>query len=553
MNVTQDFPNPNKIQVEMTEKEFLGSETITAEASLLTATATTKSTIAPGTQQKFFGFKHGKYYQIDSIEPQFNDAQTIFELERNGVPFYAERNQNLVVIVNGVIQVNKTAYSAQDNILVFNEAPSTGSECIILYFYGLDPERVLLGYNIEPLGTFKKFFKLTVDQQVVIPTEGAQVWVSTDPQGGNHPMFSHLLEVEFTNSPGLLEHRTFCLWRMLQHRRSTGKVERSVSLEIEALPSLLDLQVLAVEELVNSDLREKLFNRQDRIKSNLKPGDLIQIDGEADTRSIVRAAKEALVTSGYDSDTTVDSFFRSYEYEVVINVGPYSGQIEGQGAQAVARIDAEVKFHTLVSSRQAGVEFLNGDVIRQHQDQNDPTTPVIWSGTVKNYAASRKTIELYSNYIDGSPYTDPTNGFRIGEKIHIENVAGTTAVLLEYGQPGSVNSVVLSKRDNTAYYDSNKNWLQDNIWNNGADLLGGSFVPQAVDANDKPSHADFSSSLYDHQLQAQISSNYREPPVMIFRSLSLLWTVMEILLVHLQVVVLEQTLSLFAARLLILS
>ena len=187
MNVTQDFPNPNKIQVEMTEKEFLAPETITAEASLLTATATTKSTIAPGTQQKFFGFKHGKYYQIDSIELQFNDAQTIFELERNGVPFYAERNQNLVVIVNGVIQVNKTAYSAQDNILVFNEAPSTGSECIILYFYGLDPERVLLGYNIEPLGTFKKFFKLTVDQQVVIPTEGAQVWVSTDPQGGNHP------------------------------------------------------------------------------------------------------------------------------------------------------------------------------------------------------------------------------------------------------------------------------------------------------------------------------------------------------------------------------
>ena len=146
----------------------------------------------------------------------------------------------------------------------------------------------------------------------------------------------------------------------------------------------------------------------------------------------------------------------------------------------VARIDAEVKFHTLVSSRQEGVEFLNGDVIRQHQDQNDPTTPVIWSGTVKNYAASRKTIELYSNYIDGSPYTDPTNGFRIGEKIHIENVAGTTAVLLEYGQPGSVNSVVLSKRDNTAYYDSNKNWLQDNIWNNGADLLGGSFVPQLL-------------------------------------------------------------------------
>ena len=519
LNVTQDFPNPNKIQVEMTEKEFLAPETITAEASLLTATATTKSTIAPGTQQKFFGFKHGKYYKIDSIEAQFNDAQTIFELERNGVPFYAERNQNLVVIVNGVIQVNKTAYSAQDNILVFNEAPSAGSECIILYFYGLDPERVLLGYNIEPLGTFKKFFKLTVDQQVVIPTEGAQVWVSTDPQGVNHPYVQSFARGRIYKqswTPGA-QNILFVEDVTAQKINWEGGTI-SITRDRGASPSLLDLQVLAVEELVNSDLREKLFNRQDRIKSNLKPGDLIQIDGEADTRSIVRAAKEALVTSGYDSDTTVDSFFRSYEYEVVINVGPYSGQIEGQGAQAVARIDAEVKFHTLVSSRQAGVEFLNGDVIRQHQDQNDPTSPVIWSATVKNYASSRKTIELYSNYIDGSPYTDPTNGFRIGEKIHIENVAGTTAVLLEYGQPGSVNSVVLSKRDNTAYYDSNKNWLQDNIWNNGADLLGGSFVPQAADANDKPSHADFSSSLYAHQLQPQISSNYREPPVMIFRS-----------------------------------
>ena len=57
------------------------------------------------------------------------------------------------------MQVNREAYTAVDNIIVFNEAPATGSSCFVLYFYGLDPERVLIGYNIEPPGTFKKFFK----------------------------------------------------------------------------------------------------------------------------------------------------------------------------------------------------------------------------------------------------------------------------------------------------------------------------------------------------------------------------------------------------------
>ena len=94
LTVTQDFPNPNRIQVEMSKKEFLQGEDIQSEA-LLTATVQSVESIDPGIQQKFFAFKHGKYYKLDSIESQFNDAQTIFELERDGVPFYAEEIRTL--------------------------------------------------------------------------------------------------------------------------------------------------------------------------------------------------------------------------------------------------------------------------------------------------------------------------------------------------------------------------------------------------------------------------------------------------------------------------
>ena len=134
-SVTQDFPNPNRIQVEMSKNEFVGGETITSEASLLTANIASVSSIAPGIQQKFFGFKQGKYYKLDSVEAQFNDAQTIFELERNGVPFYAERSQNIVIFLNGVMQVNRDAYRVEDNLIVFTEPPATGSACFILYLW----------------------------------------------------------------------------------------------------------------------------------------------------------------------------------------------------------------------------------------------------------------------------------------------------------------------------------------------------------------------------------------------------------------------------------
>ena len=163
------------------------------------------------------------------------------------------------------------------------------------------------------------------------------------------------------------------------------------------------------------------------------------------------------MTSGYDSDTSGDvaSFFRSYEYEVVLNVGPYSGQIEGFGAQAIAKIDAEIRFHTLTSSRQEDLEFLPGDVVVQYQDQNDTSSPVIWSGTVKEYSRKRSTIGFRSEYIDGSPYTDPSEtAFRPGERIYVDNVPSTNAIAIQYLKPGGVNSIVLTKRDNTAYYES---------------------------------------------------------------------------------------------------
>ena len=522
-SVTQDFPNPNRIQVEMSKNEFVGGETITSEASLLTANVASVSSIAPGIQQKFFGFKQGKYYKLDSVEAQFNDAQTIFELERNGVPFYAERSQNVVIFLNGVMQVNRDAYRVEDNLVVFTEPPATGSACFILYFYGLDPERVLLGFNIEPPGTFKKFFKLTLDQQILLPLEGAECWISTEPVTGTTREYPYSFArgriYKQSWTPG--QQNILFVEGVTAQKQNWLNGTLSVTRDRGASPSIIDLQIIGVEESVNDSLREKLFNRQDRVTSNLTSGDLIQIDGEADTRSIVRAAREALVTSGYDSDTSgnVASFFRSYEYEVVLNVGPYSGQIEGTGAQAIARIDAEVRFHTLTSSRQEGVEFLPGDIVVQYQDQNDTSSPVVWQGEVKSYSASRKTIEFRSEYIDGNPYTDPSaTDFRPGERIYVDNVSSTNAVAIQYLKAGGVNSVVLTKRDNSAYYESYREWHQANIKNKGENLLGGSFVPKNASANDEPGHYDFSSSLYDDQLQPQTSINYREPPVMIFRS-----------------------------------
>tara|TARA_Y100000361_G_scaffold69963_2_gene61763 strand:- start:512 stop:12706 length:12195 start_codon:yes stop_codon:yes gene_type:complete len=520
LSVTEDFPNPNRIQVEMTKKEFVSGEDIQSEASLATTTIQSTSVIAPGTQQKFFGFKQGKFYKLDSIEDQFNDAQTIFELERNGVPFYAERSQNIIIILNGVIQQNKNAYRVEDNIIVFNEAPAAGSNCFVLYFFGLDPQRILLGYNIEPPGTFSKFFKLTVDQQVVLPVEGANVWVSTDANGVAYPYvqsFSRGRCYKQSWTPG--QQNLIFVENVTGQKINWEGGVLSFTRDRGSSASILDVNILSVEETVDDDLREKLFNRQDRIKSNLKPGDLIQIDGEADTRSIIRAAKEALVTSGYDSDNTVSSYFRSYEYEVVLNVGSYSGQREGQDAQAVARIEAELRYHSLTSARAAGSEYLPNDVLIQYNDQNDVNSGVVWSATVKNYIPARKTIELFSNHLDGSPYTNPDlTTFRSGEKVYIQNVAGTESTGLQVLPAGSVNSVVVSKRDNSAYYDRFKTWKQDNVWSNGENLLGGAFVPANASANDISQEYDFATSDYDDLLEPQISKDYREPPKILFRT-----------------------------------
>ena len=178
-----------------------------------------------------------------------------------------------------------------------------------------------------------------------------------------------------------------------------------------------------------------------------------------------------------------------------------------------------MRYHSLTSSRQAGVEFLPNDVVCQYNDQNDINSGIVWQGTVKNYIPARKTLEIYSLYLDGAGYTDPVAAnFRPGEKVYINNVAGTECTGLQYLKPGGVNSIVLSKRDNSTYFDNVANWRLDNVLNKGENLLGAGFIPANASANNISQEYDFSSSIYSSDLQDQISKNYREPPVMIFRS-----------------------------------
>ena len=108
-------------------------------------------------ERQFFGYTFSKYKILNDISSKFNGNDKIFDLK------YLEENiktpdiDQILVLLDGVPQNNRTSYTINDNLLIFTEPPPSSKKCHILYFYGKTFEKTITIWNGRP---FEKIINL---------------------------------------------------------------------------------------------------------------------------------------------------------------------------------------------------------------------------------------------------------------------------------------------------------------------------------------------------------------------------------------------------------
>lgn len=95
----------------------------------------------------FFGYTFSKYKILNDISPEFNDTETIFNLQFGDDNIKLPDLNQLLVLMDGVPQTDTSSYTIIDSLIIFNEPPPKGKKCNLLYFYGKTFEKTITIWN----------------------------------------------------------------------------------------------------------------------------------------------------------------------------------------------------------------------------------------------------------------------------------------------------------------------------------------------------------------------------------------------------------------------
>jgi len=97
----------------------------------------------------FFSYTFSKYKVLNNFADKFNSSAKSFEFAFGEDNILPPDDHQMLVMLDGVPQVEGSSYTIVDNVITFTEAPTTGKKCFVLYFYGKVFEKTISIWNGE--------------------------------------------------------------------------------------------------------------------------------------------------------------------------------------------------------------------------------------------------------------------------------------------------------------------------------------------------------------------------------------------------------------------
>jgi hypothetical protein len=97
----------------------------------------------------FFSYTFSKYKVLNNFADKFNSSAKSFEFAFGEDNILPPDDHQMLVMLDGIPQVEGSAYTIVDNVITFTEAPTAEKECYVLYFYGKVFDKTISIWNGE--------------------------------------------------------------------------------------------------------------------------------------------------------------------------------------------------------------------------------------------------------------------------------------------------------------------------------------------------------------------------------------------------------------------
>lgn len=285
--------------------------------------------------QKFFGFTAGNYERLKIEESRITGDTNGPFLMRSVVtnrPFTVYDDRNVLVFVDGILQVRNKSYTITNASIRFTEKLKAGQNVNILVLYGRDITKTLEFFNYDSdrylnriqivtsasLTVEKKFSKKYAYQGDTLGTATAIGEVKSIRKSGNNTV----LVIETDNRPF-----------------SVGSIKVSGLLYDNSIFTINANQIVSISEFNQDEDRYDILTETNvnwlydsayrkEFNINLSVGDKIKVDGETDFRNVLDIPRNS---------RKID-YTNRISYSNIIGVTNYNEYLSGEGLDVVAEI-----------------------------------------------------------------------------------------------------------------------------------------------------------------------------------------------------------------------
>lgn len=364
--------------------------------------------VALGAQgyQHFFAYSVGNYERLKLDTALFDNSRGPFLITSvlgNRV-INVDNDRNLLVFVDGILQIRNRAYSLNGPFITFAEPLKLGQNVNILYLYGREIEKTLTMYNFEEnnffnvvdividdfqnnLGSVQQYIKLIQTYRTVYQGDnfitrsavgeilGTNVVPSTDFPGSlkinvrlrtQNQLFSRNYDLKFSSTDGQTVFLTIPLSKIVS---ITPFEEDEETREI--------VKKVKTGWLYGTSLSANEYNKIDE-------GDLIKVDGEKDFRRVLNTPRALKKTGHREEDVIQTNHFG------IVNVTQYNGMIEGVGLTVSAK---------LTGDKVTSLTWNNRNYELIERDFDSDATAFGYSSTPKLVFVPQPELDTYGNII----------------------------------------------------------------------------------------------------------------------------------------------------------
>ena len=98
-------------------------------------------------ERQFFAYTFSKYKVLNNFSHKFDSSEKSFEFKFADDIILPPDDHQILVLLDGVPQLEGSSYTVVDNVLTFTEAPTVGKNCHCLYFYGKTFDKTISIWN----------------------------------------------------------------------------------------------------------------------------------------------------------------------------------------------------------------------------------------------------------------------------------------------------------------------------------------------------------------------------------------------------------------------